>query len=79
MEVALGVSDQAVFLKISDDGAGFDLTVEQSEAHRGLRNMEARAHSVGGVLRLSSAPGRGTSILVEVPAAAGEAATAAAG
>jgi signal transduction histidine kinase len=50
------------FVTIIDDGAGFD--EEEIAAGQGLRNMRARAASIGGGFRLISAPGRGTALEV---------------
>jgi signal transduction histidine kinase len=50
------------FVTVVDDGSGFD---EQAiAAGQGLKNMRARAASIGGGFRLSSAPGRGTALEV---------------
>ncbi|MFD3658580.1 GAF domain-containing sensor histidine kinase [Streptomyces sp. NPDC058620] len=55
-------------LRISDDGSGFDATaVRHAGRHLGLVSMRHRAGSVGGKLTVESAPGRGTTIKMEVP------------
>lgn len=54
-------------LTIADDGRGYDpARVSKYQGH-GLRNMEARAHSLGGKLDVVSAPGQGTRVTVSVP------------
>jgi signal transduction histidine kinase len=55
-------------LVVTDDGAGFDLldTVRRSR-RLGLSNMRERAEALGGVLRIDTAPGAGTSVTLEVP------------
>jgi signal transduction histidine kinase len=55
-----------VLLVIEDDGRGFDPALEHA-GHFGLESMRSRAADVGGVLTISSAPGRGTTVSVEVP------------
>jgi len=50
------------FVTVVDDGAGFD--EEEIAAGQGLKNMRARAASIGGGFRLVSAPGRGTALEV---------------
>jgi len=50
------------FVSVADDGAGFDQ--EEIAAGQGLKNMRARAASIGGGFRLVSAPGRGTALEV---------------
>ncbi|MCC6930613.1 MAG: hypothetical protein IT359_16615 [Gemmatimonadaceae bacterium] len=55
-------------LEIVDNGAGFDTTDALGEAHFGLRGMRDRVEMVGGSFALSSAPGKGTRVTVEVDA-----------
>jgi len=55
-----------VVLEVSDDGTGFD--PELASGGLGLASMRERAAAVGGVLRVSSAPGKGTRIRLAVPA-----------
>jgi signal transduction histidine kinase len=50
------------FVTVVDDGSGFD--EEEIAAGQGLKNMRARAASIGGGFRLVSAPGRGTALEV---------------
>jgi signal transduction histidine kinase len=45
-----------------DDGEGFD--EDEIAPGQGLKNMRARAASIGGGFRLRSAPGRGTALEV---------------
>ena len=56
---------ERVTLTITDDGEGFDPTLPSSGF--GLDGMRARARDVGGSVVLTSAPGAGTSVRVEVP------------
>jgi len=55
-------------LEIADDGAGFDPSQVRRTSQFGLRNMETRARMMGGSLTLTSQPGEGTTVCVEVPA-----------
>jgi signal transduction histidine kinase len=50
------------FVIVSDDGSGFD--EQEIAAGQGLKNMRARAASIGGGFRLVSTPGRGTAVEV---------------
>jgi signal transduction histidine kinase len=50
------------FVTVVDDGSGFD--EQKIAAGQGLKNMRARAASIGGGFRLVSAPGRGTALEV---------------
>src|ERR671931_2610855 len=50
------------FVLVVDDGSGFDEA--EISARQGLKNMRARATSIGGGVRVVSAPGRGTALEV---------------
>jgi signal transduction histidine kinase len=50
-----------VRLRVSDGGRGFDTAAPGSTGF-GLISMQERAHSVGGELRISSVPGRGSEV-----------------
>jgi signal transduction histidine kinase len=52
---------------VEDDGAGFDVTAQTPRGHLGLHGMDERARLVSGTLRVSSTPGSGTTVLLEVP------------
>ncbi|MFF0781858.1 MULTISPECIES: GAF domain-containing sensor histidine kinase [unclassified Streptomyces] len=55
-------------LRVADDGSGFDPTaVRRAGRHLGLVSMRDRAGGVGGTLTVHAAPGRGTTIEMEVP------------
>jgi signal transduction histidine kinase len=55
-------------LEVTDDGVGFDPgDPELRSRHLGLTSMEERARELGGTLELSSAPGKGTTVRLEVP------------
>ncbi len=55
-----------VILEVGDDGVGFDPT-GTFPGHLGLRSMQERVSHLGGRLRIESAPGQGTHLLVLVP------------
>jgi PAS domain S-box-containing protein len=61
IEIELGVTGSNLWLRVQDDGAGF-----QPEQGRnggiGLRVMQYRARSIGGNLRVSSEANRGTEV-----------------
>lgn len=71
--VALRRDGDAAVLEIADDGRGFDPAAPRGAGHFGLANLHDRAASVGGTLRVVSAPGRGTRIIVRLPLALPEA------
>jgi signal transduction histidine kinase len=57
-----------IALRVEDDGVGFDANRAAERPGRlGLLGMRHRAASVGGKLEITSAMGRGTTILAVVP------------
>ena len=64
-----GSDPEQLCLSISDDGVGFvPGSGEESQAGGfGMKTMRERAESVGGSLRVISAPGKGTTIEVKIP------------
>ncbi|MGW5262047.1 GAF domain-containing sensor histidine kinase [Microbispora sp. NPDC004025] len=70
IDVRLAHEETGLVLEVSDDGAGFDSTgLDGAGVHGlGLPSMSDRAQAVGGRLSVSSAPGRGTTVRLEVPA-----------
>ncbi|MBX6332367.1 MAG: GAF domain-containing sensor histidine kinase [Gemmatimonadaceae bacterium] len=62
-----------VRMRIEDRGAGFDPS-QVAPGRFGLVGMSERARLLGGALRVESAPGRGTNIVVDVPVRGGAAA-----
>jgi PAS domain S-box-containing protein len=68
--IVLITEKERVRLTISDDGCGFEVNEWSSPTgrqHWGLLTMTERAEVIGGHCRISSQPGRGTQIFVEVP------------
>ena len=68
VDVTLTRSDSGTALRVTDDGSGFDpKSIRRAGRHLGLVSMRDRASGVGGVLTVESAPGKGTTIEMEVP------------
>jgi signal transduction histidine kinase len=59
--------DDVVRLRIVDNGTGFDALVQTGGT--GLDGMRKRASELGGSLRVSSSPGRGTIVELTLPLA----------
>ncbi|MET9258253.1 GAF domain-containing sensor histidine kinase [Streptomyces sp. NPDC003717] len=68
VDVRLDRHGPGAVLRVTDDGGGFDpRTVRRAGRHLGLVSMRDRAGGVGGRLTVTSAPGEGTTIEMEVP------------
>jgi signal transduction histidine kinase len=50
---------------IEDDGKGFDINSHKDGY--GLQNLEARTKLLHGIMTIDSHPGKGTSVLIEIP------------
>jgi PAS domain S-box-containing protein len=69
-EVKIQKRDGAVCMKIKDNGKGFQqgrLLRAKKQNRLGLLGMQERLEMVGGKVSVSSAPGKGTTVLVELP------------
>lgn len=67
--ITLDFCDEFLSVQVKDDGQGFNMEALQ-QAKRvtwGLRNIEERASLLGGQLKISSALGEGTTLLISVP------------
>lgn len=68
VDVTLERRGRGAVLRVTDDGVGFDpRAVRRAGRHLGLVSMRDRASGVGGRLTVESAPGKGTTIEMEVP------------
>ncbi|MFI6658509.1 GAF domain-containing sensor histidine kinase [Streptomyces sp. NPDC050523] len=68
VDVTLARRGSAAVLRVADDGSGFDpKAIRRAGRHLGLVSMRDRAGGVGGTLTVESAPGKGTTIELEVP------------
>lgn len=68
VDVTLEKRGTGTVLRVSDDGSGFEPTaVRAAGRHLGLVSMRDRSSGVGGTLSVESAPGKGTTIEMEVP------------
>ena len=68
VDVHLALSPEQITLSIHDDGRGFSARDDPGNGrHLGLISMRERATELGGRFSLSSAPGQGTTITVQIP------------
>lgn len=64
--VRLGCEEGRVFLEVRDDGTGFDVAAAAGRG-LGIASMGDRAQALGGSVSVTSEPGRGTLVRMEVP------------
>ena len=66
IDVSLRLAPCGLILKVMDNGCGMTTETEARDGF-GFVNMRARVNKLRGSLKIRTAPGRGTSILVTVP------------
>lgn len=66
-EVALGIDDDGIELRIADEGVGFDLEDARERQGLGLVSMEERVKLVHGKFDVKSLQGAGTELVVSIP------------
>ena len=67
LRVHLTTSAGSVVLEVVDDGLGFDPDDAPRRGHLGLRALGDLVRDSGGTMSVTSAPGQGTHVRVEVP------------
>jgi signal transduction histidine kinase/ligand-binding sensor domain-containing protein len=73
VEVALAYADDGLLLSVKDDGQGIAdevLSAGARPGHWGLPGMRERAARLGGSLEFASKPGKGTAVILRIPAPA---------
>lgn len=66
IDIRLSQSSESLLLDIQDDGVGFNLD-EARPDHYGLETMRERAAELGAELKIQTARGQGTRVIVVVP------------
>lgn len=67
VKVSLSGKGKLLQLKVADSGVGFDQDADAPAGSLGMISMQERARLAGGELKVQSALGRGTTVIVEVP------------
>ena len=65
--IQLMAYEDSVALTIEDNGKGFDSKNDSAVVSFGLNSMKTRAQALDGTLHIDSQPGKGTSILIQIP------------
>jgi len=69
IKVQLDMGDTNVRVSVDDNGKGFDPSLIEERGNMGIKVIKERAEKLGGYLDLDSAPGKGTRITFQIPAA----------
>lgn len=56
-----------VNIMVEDDGQGFDPERAINDGGMGLKSVESRVHKLDGELKIDTAKGRGTTIMIDIP------------
>jgi len=67
VKIDLDISDDKLVMKIKDNGIGFKIPKKNKPNSYGLLGMKERVYLLEGDLLISSQPGEGTTIKVEIP------------
>lgn len=68
LDVTVGISKSELLAQVSDTGRGFSVEEATKVGEGlGLSSMRERVQLLGGALRLSSLPGRGTTVEISIP------------
>ncbi len=67
VQTSLVAGDSKIALITHDNGAGFDIAAAERQGSLGLLGMKERAHLLGGDFKISSSPGKGTTVVVHIP------------
>jgi signal transduction histidine kinase len=70
VHIQIDRSAHLVHCSVNDDGKGFDVLAvlgRKGDGSLGLLGMQERLNAMGGSLRIQSSPGKGTSLLINVP------------
>ena len=65
--VSLKHADQGVEVGVRDDGRGMDAKASKKSVGFGLFSIEERLASIGGHMAITSEPGQGTLVTLQVP------------
>ncbi len=66
VKVTFAGENSLMRMAVQDDGVGFDPAQSMDEGHFGLRFMQERAEVLGGSVKIESAPGMGTRVVLMV-------------
>jgi signal transduction histidine kinase len=65
ISVQLILDDARLHITVEDNGKGFDPELAETKGGNGLKNIRQRVTALNGNLEISSAPGKGTEVIIE--------------
>lgn len=65
--VQLSKNENTISMTVEDDGKGFDVATIKNKDGIGLNSMQKRVELLGGKMDIDAAPGKGTSVHIELP------------
>jgi signal transduction histidine kinase len=65
--LSVDVQEGHIVVRVADDGCGLPAVEQMDPGHLGLVGMRERAALLSGVLELTSAPGKGTTVTLRIP------------
>jgi len=66
VQAHISEAEKLLALTVEDDGKGFDITVLKQSSGIGWSNIQNRVEFLKGKIDISSEPGKGTSVLIEI-------------
>ena len=69
-EISMSITEDGAIISVVDDGNGFRVRSDTeflTTGKLGLMGMKERAHLVGGILEIESAPDNGTTLTLHIP------------
>jgi signal transduction histidine kinase len=66
--VQISLQHNRLNIAVEDDGKGFNIELAKSQKGMGLKNIESRVKILKGSFDYRTAPGKGTSVLIDIPA-----------
>ena len=69
VQIHLSLVDKVVLLHIEDNGRGIAPHEIEKAGHFGLLGMKERASLLGGEVKITGIPGRGSTVTIRMPAA----------
>lgn len=67
VQIELSDGDHIINYSYHDNGKGFDVNNKVSRKGLGLRGVDNRAHMINGEIKITSSPGNGFSVTIQIP------------